>query len=450
MALTAAEQFLIELINRSRLDPAAEAARLNISLNQGLSGGTIDTSAKQVLAPDRDLEVAAIDHSKWMLAKDIFSHTGSGGSSAGARMEKAGYNFSGSYTWRENLAWVGSTGSLNMSAAIKAHHDDLYRSPGHRVNTFAEGVREIGVAQVSGKFSHQGTNFNASMLTEKFAKAGDGVFITGVAYRDTNKNNFYSIGEGRSDYWIKGGGDTDTTVSAGGYAIKVGERNSVDVTVGKGGTKLARLEVDTSDGNAKLDIYVAKDGSRELHLSSSADLNGGIKDAKLLGVANLDLKGTSAGNDLIGNKGKNDIKGGGGRDKLVGKENADRLEGGSGNDKLMGNEGRDVLFGNTGEDLLIGGKGADYLVGGRAADALVGGLGADTFVFGRGKDKIRDFEDNIDTIAIEGRHADSVQDALDQAVVRDGDVHFMFDGGHKLTIRGVDDIDILANDINIL
>ena len=31
------EQYLLELINRARADPGAEAARLGISLNQGLA-----------------------------------------------------------------------------------------------------------------------------------------------------------------------------------------------------------------------------------------------------------------------------------------------------------------------------------------------------------------------------------------------------------------------------
>ena len=38
---TALDQYLIELINRARMDPTAEAARLGIDLNQGLSQGQI-------------------------------------------------------------------------------------------------------------------------------------------------------------------------------------------------------------------------------------------------------------------------------------------------------------------------------------------------------------------------------------------------------------------------
>lgn len=37
MTISAAEQLLIELINRARLDPLAEAQRLGIDLNAGLA-----------------------------------------------------------------------------------------------------------------------------------------------------------------------------------------------------------------------------------------------------------------------------------------------------------------------------------------------------------------------------------------------------------------------------
>ena len=47
---TAFEQYFLELVNRARLDPAAEAARLGIGLNDGLAAGTITTAAKAPLA----------------------------------------------------------------------------------------------------------------------------------------------------------------------------------------------------------------------------------------------------------------------------------------------------------------------------------------------------------------------------------------------------------------
>lgn len=93
MSVSAAEQLLIEMINRTRLDPLGEAALFGIDLNEGLSAFRLDGSARQVLAPNALLHDASDTHGAWMLATDTFSHTGAGGSSPGARMAEAGYDF---------------------------------------------------------------------------------------------------------------------------------------------------------------------------------------------------------------------------------------------------------------------------------------------------------------------------------------------------------------------
>ena len=51
MALPTAQELLdIALVNRARLDPAAEAALFGIDLNEGLAPGTISAASKQPLA----------------------------------------------------------------------------------------------------------------------------------------------------------------------------------------------------------------------------------------------------------------------------------------------------------------------------------------------------------------------------------------------------------------
>ena len=196
MSLTAAEQYLLELINRARLDPQAEADRYGVGLNAGLEAGTISTAPVQVLAQNDLLSTAAAEHSAWMLQADTFSHTGRGGSSAGERMADANYEFTGAWSWRENLAWAGTTGTIDLTDAVIDHHEGLYRSSGHRVNTFASEVTEIGIGQVQGSFTHNGEQYDSSMLTENFATSGNNHFVTGVAYRDADGDAFYSIGEG--------------------------------------------------------------------------------------------------------------------------------------------------------------------------------------------------------------------------------------------------------------
>ena len=57
--LTAREQLMLELINRARMDPAGEAKRYGISLNEGPPSTTISSAAKQVLAGNDQLAKAA-------------------------------------------------------------------------------------------------------------------------------------------------------------------------------------------------------------------------------------------------------------------------------------------------------------------------------------------------------------------------------------------------------
>ena len=472
MGLSAAEQYLLELINRARLDPQAEANRYGVGLNSGLQNGTIDGQAKQVLAPNAQLEAAALGHSNWMLSADVFSHTGSGGSNPGQRMTSSGYEFTGSWTWRENLAWTGSTGTINLARAIEQHHEGLYRSAGHRANTFAEDIREVGIAQASGKFTYQGNTYNASMLTEKFAKSGGDVFITGVAYNDNDGDWFYSIGEGRGNVRIEAGGARDTTEGAGGYGVAVGKADNMAVKVMNGDAVWATLNIDTSDGNAKLDVVRGGNGRWQVETSTDTDLKGGlIKDGKLLGEADIDLNGSNAANRLEGNRGNNEMHGGGrtdvmlgmggndlmfgdsGWDRMNGGNGADRVSGNNGNDRVAGHNGNDRLWGNTGNDVLFGGHGNDRLDGGYDNDQLYGGGGRDTFVFNRGDDRIRDFQNDIDTIAISRATAGngtSVNDILSDARIVNGNAILEFDGGHSLRIDGVGNLNILANDLTII
>ena len=61
---TAQEQLLVEMINRGRSDPAAEATRYGISLNEGVEPeDLILPGAKQPVAVNLNLTYAAKEHS---------------------------------------------------------------------------------------------------------------------------------------------------------------------------------------------------------------------------------------------------------------------------------------------------------------------------------------------------------------------------------------------------
>ncbi len=375
MTISAAEQYLIELLNRARLDPLAEASRYGIDLNANLAAGTITATQKQVLAPNTLLESAAQAHSEWLLATNSFSHTGENGTTVKQRILDSGYTLSGTWSVGENLAFSASTAPIDLNQAIAQHHKGLFLSEGHRLNIMKESFREVGVAQVAGPFTWNGTNYNyASMLTENFASSGVPVFITGVFYSDRDSDAFYSIGEGVSGQ-VAHDGRAVAAAAAGGYALAVDRASAVMVTVESEGSS-GVISVDTSGGNAKLDVV---DGVRIL-TSVNTRLVSGFHDARLLGVADLSLTGTTSDDRLTGNSGNNRLVGGGGDDLLYGGAGSDTLFGGIGADQLFGGDGNDMLVGYDGADSLFGGGGNDTLMGGQGFDVLDGGDGSDLYM----------------------------------------------------------------------
>lgn len=429
MALTAAEQYMLELMNRARLDPLAEAARYGIDLNQDLDPGTISSSSKQVLAQNDFLSVAANDHSQWMLDNNQFTHSyadpsrSDGVNDPGDRMRDAGYQFNGSWSWGENLSVRGAYPSIDLNASIDSHHRGLFLSEGHRENLMQGYFREVGIGQLGGDFTFDSGTYDSSMLTVKFAKSGSDFFVTGVVYEDLDDNDFYTIGEGRGGATFQAGGVSENTVSSGGYSIAVAASSNrlVEVTYADGLN--AALRLDMSNSNAKLD-YLVGDG---FLTSVSATIVSGVDHLRLLGVEDLSLTGDGADNTLVGNKGDNVLNGGGGADTLDGGEGADVLDGGDGSDFYLvdeldivrdsGTEGTDVaqmsgssatlagldlegierVLGTDGNDVIDvatwsglleidGEAGSDQIDGGDMDDILMGGAGEDTVGGGAGND----------------------------------------------------------------
>jgi Ca2+-binding RTX toxin-like protein len=505
MSLTANEQFLLEMINRARLDPAGEAARYGLAdLNRGLAPGTITGAALQPLAYSPFLQDAARGHSKWMLDADIFSHTGANGSSPTDRMIAAGFSFAGSgYSGGvENISRRGTTGTLDLAASIDSHHSGLFLSDGHRRNMMGADYREAGLAQVAGLYTDNGTVFNTSMLTQNFAASAK-VFVTGVVYGDADGDAFYSRGEGKAGVNVAiVGGASAVTAAAGGYGLAAAA-GLVSFTIGG-----ASVLVSTAKGNAKVDLV---NGDRIL---SSADITllSGSTHLTLLGVG--DINGTgSAGNDTItGTRGANVLSGRGGSDTLTGGLGNDTyvdpqgdtivetvnggidtvqsslsfgLEAVSFIENLIltgsaaisgtgdglaniitGNAGSNVLKGLAGNDTLHGGAGNDTLDGGTDVDAMAGGEGDDVFWFddikdvaseavGQGTDTVftpfgGGLAANIENMVLTGVVAVNVEgNALANVITANAAANLLRGGDGNDTLRGLDGNDTLLGGTGI-
>lgn len=119
----------------------AEAMRLvNAQRSAGASCGSRGAfAAAPPLAWNDALTQAGLRHADDMVARNFFSHTGSDGTSAGARATAAGYVWS---SWGENIA-AGQRSVAGVVAGWMA-------SDGHCANIMNPGFRDLGLACVSG------------------------------------------------------------------------------------------------------------------------------------------------------------------------------------------------------------------------------------------------------------------------------------------------------------
>ncbi|MDA0657739.1 MAG: FG-GAP-like repeat-containing protein [Planctomycetota bacterium] len=266
VTMTAHEQMLLELVNRARANPLVEASRYGLGdLNQGISGAQITSVPKQPLAPHQALVNAAVGHSQNMLDLDYFSHTDLQGRSPSDRAAAAGYSAGAG----ENIAWGGSTGSIDQGQHVLDRHRDLFLSAGHRRNILFDTYRELGTGVRFGVFVHQGVGYNASMVTENFGNRGGNFFITGVAYRDNLVNDdFYSLGEGSNGVTITAtpvtGGDFYTVVTgaSGGYGLQVPAGTyTVTATGGSVNGVLTMSQIVVGSANVKVDFDTSQVGT---------------------------------------------------------------------------------------------------------------------------------------------------------------------------------------------
>jgi len=209
--MSESEQYMLELINRARANPTAEASRYGIALNSGLAAGTITTDPKQPLAPQQNLIDVAGAHSLDMINRDYFAHNTLGaGTTFDQRATAAGY------IWNmvaENIGYAAKQVSVSPSEFIDEVHAGLIRSAGHRANIMLPVLEEVGVGAELGAFKppNDANTFNfTQMVTVDFGSRNQNPYITGVVYTDSDSNNFYTIGEA-----IRSGTVTATNVSTG-------------------------------------------------------------------------------------------------------------------------------------------------------------------------------------------------------------------------------------------
>ncbi|RJP23411.1 MAG: hypothetical protein C4527_20105 [Candidatus Omnitrophota bacterium] len=290
------EQWMLELINRARMDPTAEGIRLANHADEAILnayrffGVNVETLKREFsnypprapLAMNEQLLEAARRHSADMRDHRFQDHIGSDGSVPGQRLDDAGYDWRG---YGENVYAYGE----NVEHAHAAFVVDWgVASLGHRQNTLEferEPLwREVGIGivrTVSAKVLNSTIKLRKHQriapagVIPKQADAVGPLLVTidfavpfaytpqllGVVYADLNGNQWYDIGEGLGGVTVAIMGSTRSasTFSSGGYAIPVSAAGeySVEASGGPLPSPLRKTFVFDGSNNVKVDFAVS-------------------------------------------------------------------------------------------------------------------------------------------------------------------------------------------------
>ncbi len=256
---TAEEVLLLELVNRARANPMAEATLLGLDLTDELTAAEIARLVPQEpLSLNEELTLAARLHSLDMAERDFFDHVNPDGDSPTDRAGAQGYagtageNIAAGFTSIESVhrAWLDSVGHRRNVLSLHTNFSDNFH-----YDQFGAGVAHTDIGPFfdyhTQKFGYPGTSGNT--------------YLTGVVINDGDGDFFYDIGEGvggvRVDAaLIQTPGDivgTYTTGEAGNFQMALGQGvyliTFTDLATGDVSTGQIVIGTD----NAKIDGFLA-------------------------------------------------------------------------------------------------------------------------------------------------------------------------------------------------
>lgn len=250
---TGQEQYLLQKLNRARIDPVGEGQRLADWLRNTEDGRSVVSyykidpaqvqsaiAAFPAVSPlvfNANLGAAARGHSTDLVVNNIspdsgLAHTGSDGSSPGSRDRAAGFTQG---VTAENVGiGVDSLDNIHAGYFVDWGNPDF----GHRKNSFSGyfGTSMVGVGVVvagdgtfteTEDFGYPNPSFNGSTLTTSDNPA----YLTGVVYRDSNGNGQYDVGEGvaGATVTVQNGSYYAVTSASGGYSLPLVSTDGVNM-----------------------------------------------------------------------------------------------------------------------------------------------------------------------------------------------------------------------------
>ena len=281
---TAEEQYMLELVNRARANPAMEGLRLQATTDPNvlsaysffqvnvaqMAAAFAGYPPRPPLAFNASLIASARSHSQDMADHDFQGHVGSDGSSFTDRITSAGYTgwnaaAENAYAYADSVFYAHAGFNVDWGVPSLGHRMNL-------MNFDAVGpvYAEIGIGIVSEM--SPATAVGPLVVTQDFGRRSGQLFVVGVIYQDKDKDGFYSIGEGIGGIAVTTSqGNSAVTSSSGGYAIPL-PGSSGSITVRAEGAALGvaqEVSVALAGANVKVDFLAGASSASEADVISN-------------------------------------------------------------------------------------------------------------------------------------------------------------------------------------
>lgn len=273
VAPTADKQYALELINLARTNPQAAAQRLTSNLDANVEA-TLDhynlkvgnlknkiasTAAKPPLAYSGSLDSIAQGQSDDQAAMGQQTHLDRAGRTLDQRLDAIGYSRSSSgentYAYAESNDHAIEAFAFDWGNAEDWHFRTMFEPDKGAKDAFNEVG--IGITQTSNK------GLGPEVITHDFAsRRNANPQILGVVYQDSDRDNFYTPGEGKGGVTIEatnlstGQKFSTQTGDAGGYQMEVAPNASYRVTDKINGAVVKSQDVAVTTVNEKVDFVL--------------------------------------------------------------------------------------------------------------------------------------------------------------------------------------------------
>lgn len=257
---TAEEQELIELMQRGRRDPVAEAQRINAKYGTSLDFSSFQP--RQPVSHNGFLEAAADGHADDMATRGFYGHVNPDGVNANGRVIASTYDLNDYFgtnatiNLTENIGKGTGSAPGNLLTTPQSVHDTFIIDAGvmgakHRVMILGQGqfskYRENGMG-----YLHRAPS---DYIVEEFAYTKrDKPFLLGVAFNDNDGDGIARVGEGQPGATVtlshaSGFSISTQTKTAGGFSFEVFVPGTYTLTIDGRST-----QVTIGTDNVKVDL----------------------------------------------------------------------------------------------------------------------------------------------------------------------------------------------------